>query len=163
MNASSEVTITTPSDREVVMTRVFEAPRSLVFDAFTKPELLMQWLDAPGRSMVTCEVDLRVGGAYRFVWSGPGKKDVGSYGEYREVIAPERFVRTEAWIDWDAGEVLVTTEFREHGQQTTVTIKALFPSRQVRDTVVEAGMKGSAARNYDRLAVLLARRHPVSA
>ena len=162
MNHPADVIITTPSDREVVMTRVFDAPRGLVFEAFTSPELLPRWLKAPGRSMTVCEIDLRIGGAYRFVWSGPGKKNVGSFGVYRDVVAPERVVRTEAWEDWDAGEVLVTTEFTEDQRQTTVTVTALFPSRDVRDAVLDAGMKSGAATNYDRLAVLLARLQTVS-
>ncbi len=116
MKHSTDIVITTPVDREVVMTRVFDAPRRLVFEAFTSAELVPQWLEAPGRAMTVCEIDLRVGGAYRFVWSGSGKKDVGLYGVYREVVAPERLVRTEAWEDWDAGEVLVTTEFAEEAR-----------------------------------------------
>ncbi len=163
MKSPADIVITTPSDREVVMTRAFDAPRDLVFEAFTSPELLPQWLEAPGRTMTVCEVDLRVGGAYRFVWTGSGKKDVGSYGVYREIVAPERIVRTEAWVDWDAGEVLVTTEFAEDGPQTMVTVKALFPSREIRDAVLEAGMKSGAVANYDRLTAFLARRQTVSA
>jgi uncharacterized protein YndB with AHSA1/START domain len=163
MKNPSDIVITTPSDREVVMTRAFDAPRDLVFEAFTSPELLPQWLEARGRTMTVCEVDLRVGGAYRFVWAGSGRRDVGSYGVYREVAAPERIVRTEAWVDWDAGEVLVTTEFEEKGAQTIVTVRALFPSREIRDAVLEAGMKSGAAANYERLSAFLARRQPVSA
>jgi uncharacterized protein YndB with AHSA1/START domain len=163
MKSPSDTVITTPSDREVVLTRAFDAPRDLVFEAFTSRELLPQWLEAPGRSMTVCEVDFRVGGAYRFVWAGSGRKDVGSYGVYREIVAPERIVRTEAWVDWDAGEVLVTTEFSDEGPQTMVTVRALFPSREIRDAVLEAGMKSGAAANYGRLTVLLARRQTVSA
>ena len=163
MKQSTEIVITTPSDREVVMTRVFDAPRSLVFEAFTSAELLPRWLEAPGRSMTVCEIDLRVGGAYRFVWSGPGQKRVGSYGVYRDVVAPERVVRTEAWEDWDAGEVLVTTEFTEDDDHTIVTVTARFPSREIRDQVLEAGMKSGAVTNYERLAVLLSHRRAVPA
>jgi uncharacterized protein YndB with AHSA1/START domain len=163
MTNAGDLIITTPSEREVVMTRVFDAPRALVFEAFTSPDLLPRWLEAPGRAMTVCEIDLRVGGAYRFVWSGQGRKDVGSYGVYREVLAPERFVRTEAWIDWDAGEVLVTTEFAEERQRTTVTIRALFRSREIRDAVLEAGMKSGAVANYDRLTMLLTRLQTVPA
>ncbi|HEY7285464.1 MAG TPA: SRPBCC domain-containing protein [Vicinamibacterales bacterium] len=163
MKSPSDIVITTPSEREVVMTRAFDAPRALVFEAFTSAEILPQWLEAPGRAMTVCEVDLRVGGAYRFVWTGPGRKDVGSYGVYRDIVAPERVVRTEAWVDWDAGEVLVTTEFAEAEDQTIVTVRALFPSREIRDAVLEAGMKSGAAANYDRLTLLLARRQTVLA
>src|SRR5258705_3366054 len=100
--------LTTPTEREVVLTRVFNASRELVFEACTVPALLMRWMEAPGRTMEVCEIDLKVGGAYRFVWRGPGKPDVGMHGVYREVAPPERFVRTEAWEDWDAGELLVS-------------------------------------------------------
>jgi uncharacterized protein YndB with AHSA1/START domain len=163
MSHSTDIIITTPSDREVAMTRVFEAPRRLVFEAFTSPDLLPQWLEAPGRVMTICEIDLRVGGAYRFVWSGPGKKDVGSYGVYRDVVPPARLVRTEAWEDWDAGEVVVTTEFAGDGPLTTVTVAAVFPSREIRDQVLAAGMKSGAATNYSRLEVVLARLQTVPA
>jgi len=77
MKNSETLKITTPTEREVVLTRVFDAPRSLVFDAWTKPDLLQRWLEAPGRSMAICEIDLKVGGAYRFLWRGPNRKDVG--------------------------------------------------------------------------------------
>jgi len=76
--------LTTPTEREVVLTRVFNASRELVFEACTVPALLMRWMEAPGRLMEVCEIDLRVGGAYRFVWRGPGKPDVGMHGVYRE-------------------------------------------------------------------------------
>ena len=105
MNTTEDVKISTPTDREVVVTRTFDAPRTLVFDAYTQPELLKRWYGAPGRSLVVCEIDLRVGGAYRFLWRGEGKSDVGMRGVHREVARPERLVRTERWEDWDAGEI----------------------------------------------------------
>lgn len=129
MNAADTVTISTPSDREVVVTRTFDAPRTLVFDAYTQPELLKRWYGAPGRSLVVCEIDLRVGGAYRFLWRGPGKKDVGMHGVHREVVRPERLVRTETWEDWDAGEILETTVLAERAGVTTLTTTGLYPSR----------------------------------
>jgi uncharacterized protein YndB with AHSA1/START domain len=156
MRDSAPVTITTPTPREVVVTRVFNAPRRLVFDALTKPELLQRWLEAPSRSMVVCEIDLRVGGAFRFVWSGPGRSDVGMYGVYREIVRPERIVRTEAWEDWDAGESLDTTVLVEREGKTTFTSTMLFPSQEVRDTVLQSGLSRSAGQSYDKLAYLLA-------
>jgi uncharacterized protein YndB with AHSA1/START domain len=138
------------------MTRVYDAPRQLVFDAWIKPELLRRWLLAPGRSLDVCEIDLRAGGAYRFVWRGPGKTDVGMHGVYREVIPPERFVRTESWEDWDAGETVVTTVLAEQGGKTTVTTTILFPSQQVRDEVLKAGLQHGAAESFDKLAEYLA-------
>jgi uncharacterized protein YndB with AHSA1/START domain len=143
--------LTTPSDREVVLTRVFDAPRKLVFEACTVPALLKRWMEAPGRAMEVCEIDLKVGGAYRFVWRGPGKPEVGMHGVYREVEPPERFVRTEAWEDWDAGEVLVTTDLIEDQGKTTLTSTVLFPSREVRDAVLKAGMEHGAADSFDKL------------
>ena len=92
MSTTEDVTISTPTDREVVVTRMFDAPRTLVFDAYTQPELLKRWYGAPGRSLVVCEIDLRVGGAYRFLWRGEGKSDVGMRGVHREVVRAERLV-----------------------------------------------------------------------
>ena len=147
--------ITTPTDREVVMTRTFDAPRALVFEAMTSPALLGRWLQAPGRTLAICEIDLRAGGAYRWVWKGPGRKDVGTYGVYREVVAPERIVCTELWQDWDAGETLVTNVLVERSGRTTLTSRSLFPSREVRDSVLKSGLEGNAVETYDRLAELL--------
>ena len=106
--AMDDLVITTPSAREVVMTRSFDAPRALVFEALTTPAVLAKWLLAPGRTLEVCEIDLRPGGAYRMIWRGAGRKDVGTHGVYREVVVPERIVATEAWLDWDAGKTLVT-------------------------------------------------------
>ena len=93
------------------MTRVFDAPRSLVFDAWTKPELLKRWLGVRGGwSMVVCEVDLKVGGTYRFVWRGPDKAEMGMGGVYREIVPPERLVATESFDDpWYPGEAFRTS------------------------------------------------------
>ncbi len=153
---TNTVQLTTPTDREIVLTRVFDAPRELVFDASTKPELLKRWMAAPGRSLEVCEIDLKVGGAYRFVFRGPGRKDVGMRGVYREVARPERVVRTESWEDWDAGETLVTIVLVEHGGQTTLTTTVCFPSQDVRDAVLKSGIERGAAENFDRLAECLA-------
>lgn len=144
-----------PTDREVVITRVFDAPRRLVFEAFTTPALLKRWLEAPGRSMEVCNIDLRVGGAYRFVWRGPGQRDVGMYGTYRELAPPECIATTEAWEDWDAGESQVRTVFTERDGKTTMTSTITFPSRDVRDAVLKSGLARGAGENYDRLAHML--------
>src|SRR5207247_4922691 len=100
--------VTTPTDREIVLTRVFDAPRRLVFDAFTKPEILKRWFGPRGWSLVTCEVDLRVGGGFRFVLRGPDGRDLGMRGIYRELSSPDRSVHTESFDDFP-GESLVTT------------------------------------------------------
>lgn len=156
MSDAGRLTITTPSEREVVITRVFDAPRSLVFDALTRAELVRRWMVAPGRSMVVCEIDLKVGGAYRHVFRGEGKRDVGVRGVFREIVPPARIVTSESWEDWDAGETLATTVLAEQGGRTTFTSTVLFPSRDVRDSVVKSGLERGAAENYDKLAELLA-------
>lgn len=155
-SSTGTVQLTTPSEREVVLTRVFDAPRKLVFDALTKPELLKRWLEAPGRTLQVCDVDLKSGGAYRFVWRGPGKPDVGMRGVHREIVPPERIVRTESWEDWDAGESLTTTVLLEEGGRTVLTTTVLFPSQEVRDTVLKSGMARGATESYDKLAECLA-------
>jgi uncharacterized protein YndB with AHSA1/START domain len=155
MNTAEDVQISTPTDREVVVTRTFDAPRTLVFDAYTQPELLRRWYDAPGRALVVCEIDLRVGGAYRFVWRGEGRTDVGMRGVHREVVRPERLVRTETWEDWDAGEIIETTVLTERAGRTTLTSTALYPSSEVRDAVLKAGLENGTRETFGKLAELL--------
>ena len=138
------------------MTRVFNAPRHLVFDALTKPELIRRWYGPVGWSMVGCEIDLRVDGAWRFVSRRPDGKQIGQRGVYREIIAPERLVNTESWEDWNPGELLVTTILVEHAGTTTLTMTSLFPSQEVRDMLIKSGMTSGAAETYDKLAACLA-------
>lgn len=158
MSGKDTLTITTRGERDVVITRVFDAPRDLVFEAWTTPELVKRWLVAPGRTLEVCEIDLRVGGAYHFVWQGPGRKDVGMRGTYREIVAPERLVNTEQWQDWDVGEIVSTTVFAERDEQTMMTFVAVYPSRDVRDAVLKSGMESGARAAYDALDELLATR-----
>lgn len=155
MDTPDDVKISTPTDREVVVTRTFDAPRALVFDAYTQPELLRRWYGAPGRSLIVCEIDLRPGGAYRFLWRGTGRKDVGTHGVHREVLRPERIVRTETWEDWDAGEVVETIVFSERAGKTTLTSTGLYPSREVRDAVLKAGLENGTRETFGHLAELL--------
>lgn len=157
MTDAGTLQITTPSEREIAMSRVFDAPRTLVFDAWTKPELLERWLGVRGGwSMVVCEVDLRVGGAYRFVWRGPDGAEMGMGGVYREIVAPERLVATESFDDpWYSGEALDTTVLVEEGGKTTVTTTVLYESEEIRDAVLESGMARGVAESYDMLAEYL--------
>jgi uncharacterized protein YndB with AHSA1/START domain len=154
MTESITVTITTPTDREAVVTRTFDAPRALVFDAMTKPELIKRWYGPPG-AIEVCESDTRPGGAWRFV-SKVRNKLVTQYGVYKEVAAPARLVRTERWDDWDPGETVVTLELTEQGGKTTMTQRMVFPSQEVRDVVMKGGLtpKGTSE-FYDRLDALL--------
>jgi uncharacterized protein YndB with AHSA1/START domain len=154
MKNTGTLKVATPTDREIVMTRVFDAPRHLVWDAFTKPELLKRWFGPRGWSMVVCEVDLRVGGGFRFVLHSPDGKDIGMRGVYREIVAPERSVHMESFDDYP-GESQVTGAFVEQGGQTTLIATVLYPSQEVRDIVIKSGMEHGAAESYDKLAELL--------
>src|SRR5216684_7354197 len=143
MNSHGTLQLTTRGDREIVMTRVFNAPRRLVFDALTKPELVKQWLlGPPGWSMPVCEIDLRVGGAYRYVWRHANGKEMGMGGVYRKIVPQERVVCTELFDDaWYPGESLITTTLAEQGGKTTLTTAMLYESREARDAVLKAGME----------------------
>ncbi|PYO76333.1 MAG: ATPase [Gemmatimonadetes bacterium] len=141
------------------MTRVFNAPRRLVFDAHTKPELVKRWLlGPPGWSMPVCEIDLRVGGKYRYVWrSDSDGTEMGMGGVYREVLAPERIVTTERFDEaWYPGEGVGTLLLVERGGKTTLTNTMRYESRAARDGVLKSGMEKGVAESYDRLAELLA-------
>jgi uncharacterized protein YndB with AHSA1/START domain len=157
--STGNLNVTTPTDREIVMTRVFDAPRNLVFDAMTKPELLQRWLfGPPGWSMVACESDLRVGGAFRHVWRGPDGTEMAMRGVYREIVPPERIVRSESFefgCDSQAGEQLGTLALTEHRGKTTLTLTVLYPSKEARDATIASGMEHGVAASYDRLADLL--------
>lgn len=149
------VSVSTPSDREITMTRAFAAPRSLVFDALTKPELLKRWHGARGWFLVDCEVDLRVGGAWRFVSEGPLGMKMGHSGVYREISPPDRLVYTETFDDqWYPGESLVTVVLVERGGETTMSTTQLFSSQEVRDLVLASPMKRGVSESYERLDVV---------
>jgi uncharacterized protein YndB with AHSA1/START domain len=158
MKNTGTLQVTMPTDREIVMTRVFDAPRRLVFDALTKPELLRRWLlGPPGWSMVVCEIDLKVGGAYRYVWRNTKGTDMGMGGVFREIVPPERVVATESFDEsWYPGEALDTTVLVEQGGKTTLTLTVLFESREARDTAIKSDMERGMVASYDRLAELLA-------
>lgn len=155
MKNTGTLKVTTPSEREIVLTRVFDAPRRLVFDALTKPELLKRWFGPRGHNLVVCEVDLRVGGTWRFVLRSPDGKDMGMRGVYREIVPPDRSVHTESFDDFP-GEALVTANLVERDGKTTLTGTVLYPSQEIRDAVIKSGMEHGAAEGYDRLAELLA-------
>jgi uncharacterized protein YndB with AHSA1/START domain len=150
--------VSTPTDCEIQITRDFNAPRRLVFDAFTKPELVRRWLlGPPGWTMPLCEIDLRVGGAYRYVWrSEKDGSQMAMGGVFREVIPPGRLVATEKFDDaWYPGEALDTTVFEEMRDITRTTITVLYESKEARDTARRSGMEHGMAAGYDRLEALL--------
>ena len=157
MNAGS-LKLTTRGDREIVMTRAFAAPRRLVFDAFTKPELVKRWLLGPdGWSMPVCEIDLRVGGSYRYVWRHVNGNQMGMGGAFREIVVPERIVATEKFDEsWYPGEAVDTTVLSEEGGTTSVTLTVLYESREAREAVLKSPMEQGMAATYNRLEDLLA-------
>ena len=157
MNNAKPLKVEMPSDREIVITRVFKAPRRLVFDSITKPDLVRQWLlGPPGWTMPVCEIDIRIGGANRFLWRGPDGKQMGSRGVTREFVPPERFIATERFDDaWYAGEALVTYNLTENDGITTLTLTLLYESRETRDMVLKTPMDKGIAVSYDRLENLL--------
>lgn len=157
MTATSPLQVTTPSDREIVVTREFNAPRQLVFDAHTKPALIKRWLLGPGGwTMPICEVDLRVGGSYRYVWRHPDKSEMGISGVYREIEAPERLVATEKFDEaWYPGEALDTLVLTERNGKTLLTQTMRYESKEARDIAASSGMTEGMSAGYDRLETLL--------
>ncbi len=152
---SPTLKLTTPSEREIVLTRVFDAPRSIVFDAMTKPEHLVHWFGPHGWKLSVCEVDLRPGGAWRWVLSRPGARDMGMSGVYQEISPPERLVSTERFDDYP-GESLNTLTFVEQHGKTIYTNRILYASPEIRDAVIKSGMEIGARESFDRLAGHLA-------
>ena len=158
MTNPGNLKLTTHGDREIVITRAFDAPRKLVFDAFTKPELVKRWLLGPdGWSMPVCEIDLKVGGKYRYVWQrDKDGTEMGMGGVYREIVAPERLVATEKFDrSWYPGEAVGTFVLAEQGGKTTLTQTILYESREARDAVLKSQMEKGVVASYDRFAKLL--------
>jgi uncharacterized protein YndB with AHSA1/START domain len=149
-------------DREIVMTRVFDAPREMVHAAMSQPELLKRWFGPHGWSLVVCDVDYRVGGGFRFVLQGPGGQQMGMRGEYRELDPPRRTVHVESFDDFPGPGAVVTTILAEENGRTTLTATVESPSPEVRDAMLKSGMEHGAAESYDKLAEVLAEK-PVAA
>src|SRR5437762_8716876 len=154
---SGSFEVTTPSEREVRMTRLFDAPRHLVFDAMTKPEHVKRWWGqlGEGYSVPVCEVDFRPGGAWRFVNRHP-KGEAAFHGEYREIAPPSRVVFTEIFEQFPDSVSEVTAELSEEGGKTRLTATVRYPSLEVRDMVIASGMAKGAGISYDRLEDLVA-------
>lgn len=148
---------TTPGDREITMNRVFAAPRHLIFDAFTKPELLKRWFyGPPGGTLAVCEVALKAGDAFRYVWRAADGTEIGMGGVCLEFVSPERIVATEKFDQpWYPGEAVGTIGLTEQGEYTILTQKILYESRAARDVVLKTPMEHGVAMGYDRLAELL--------
>jgi uncharacterized protein YndB with AHSA1/START domain len=154
---SATFKVTTPAEREIHMTRLFDAPPDLVFEAMSTPEHIRRWWGnlGDGYSVPVCEVDLRVGGKWRFVNAHPtGQAEF--YGEYLEIDPPHRLVFTETFAPFPDSPSTVTTHLAPEGRGTRVTISCVYPSRDVRDMVLGTGMEKGAALSYDRLEDVLA-------
>lgn len=160
-----KLTVSAPGDREIVMTRVFDAPRHLVFEALTQPDLVKRWLGVRnGWTLPVCEIDLRVGGAYRYTWRKEARgAEMTARGVFREIVAPERLVCTEKFDDsWFPGEAINTTVLIEHAGQTTLSVTMLCDSSEGRDTVLKSPMESGVGESYDKMAELLATLVPAS-
>ncbi len=158
MTNVATVTVTTPSDREVEVTRMFNAPRPLVFKALTTPDLLLRWMHGPnGWTLTVCEVDLRVGGAFRYVWRKANGREMGTSGVFREITPPRRLVNTEVFDeDWTGGETVVTTTLTERGAATLLTVTVLYVSKAARDAALETNFVTGMELGYNVLADVLA-------
>ncbi len=157
MTDTAAMKITTPTDRELVMTRVFDAPRGMVFDALTKTDLLQRWLlGPPGWTMPVCDIDLRVGGKYRYVWQNADARKMGMGGTFQEIVRPSRLVATEVYEDyWTGGETLVTTELAETRGKTTLSTTVRYASREARDAAIKMGATKGLEASYHQLDELL--------
>src|SRR5258708_18159020 len=157
MSNTGKMQLATPTDREIVVTRVFDAPRHLVFDAFTRPEVLKRWLFGTGGwSLAICEVDLRVGGAYRYVWHGPNGAEMGMGGIHREIVPPERIVATQLFDeDWTGGEAIGTLVLTERDGRTTLTNTIRYSSQAVCSTALETPLAKGLGAGRHQLAEML--------
>lgn len=152
--------VTTPSDLEIVMKRAFDAPRRLVWDAMTKPELIRRWIYAPeGWQMTVCEGGMQVGDSFRWEWNGPdGNPAMSIWGVNREVVPFERVVHTENMEIGDGiplGQLVATIELTEQDQRTLLCMTLLFPSKEARDGALAAGMERGVAAGYEKLDAIL--------
>ena len=149
--SGSALKVTTPSDREIVMTRVFDAPRNLVFEAHSSCEHMSHWWGPIGYKFVSCEIDFRSGGAWRIVHAGPDGEEYGFRGEYREIVRPERIVWTFEFEGMPGHVSVETMTLEEHDGKTTLAATSVFDSVEARDGMLQSGMESGAAETYDRL------------
>jgi len=143
-------TFTAPSDREIVMTRIVDAPRKRVFEAWTDPAHLPSWFGRRGWTMPVCEIDLRPGGTWRFLSQGPTGTKLGMYGVYREISPFDRLVYTESFDDYP-GETLNTLVLSDEDGKTMITCTSVYPSKEARDAVLKTRMQEGASESLDRL------------
>jgi uncharacterized protein YndB with AHSA1/START domain len=149
-SGSKKLTVTTPSDREIVMTRVFDAPRDLVFEAHTSCEHMSKWWGPRKYEIADCEVDFRPGGIWRIVHRAPGEEHVFS-GEFREIVRPERITWTFEWGGLPGHVSVDTVTFEENDGKTTLASTSVFDTVEDRDGMLQSGMEEGAAESWDRL------------
>ena len=150
-SGSNELTVTTPEDREIVMTRVFDAPRDLVFEAHTSCEDMSHWWGPRKHEVASCEMDFRPGGAWRIVLRSPDGEEHGFRGEFREIVRPERIAWTFEYEGMPGHVSVDTLTLEEHGGKTTLTATSVFDTVEDRDGMLDSGMESGAAETYDRL------------
>jgi uncharacterized protein YndB with AHSA1/START domain len=153
--SSSAMSVTLPSDREIVLTRVFDAPRRLVFEALTSCEHLKHWWGPRRYTVASCKMDFRPGGAYRIVQSGADGAEFGFRGEYREIVPPERIVQTFEFEGMPGHVSVETLTLVEQDGKTTYTSTSVFDSVEDRDGMLQSGMEEGASETMDRLAEYL--------
>ena len=157
--STAAVKVTTPTDREILITRTFNAPRELVWKTLSDPELLKRWLfGPPGWTMTTCEEDQRPGGSFRWAWSGPDNAEMVMSGVYREIVPPERVVRTERFeigCPPQDGEQVATMVLTEQDNRTLLTLSIIYPSKEARDGALQSGMDRGLEAGYERLEQIL--------
>jgi uncharacterized protein YndB with AHSA1/START domain len=160
MPNTEPLNVATPGERDLVMTRVFDAPRALVFDAWTKVEMMRRWLLGPdGWSMPVCEIDLRVGGAYRLLWRNDAGDEFGLSGEYREIVPGEKLVAVERFEPaWYPGGATVTTILTETDGKTVATTTVRYDDPEARKRALEMNMTKGVAASYDRMEKMLGRK-----
>jgi uncharacterized protein YndB with AHSA1/START domain len=158
MKPSGTLKVTTPSPRELRMTREFDAPRRLVWDCYTKPELIRRWMGGPfGWDLIECTSDTRVGGTWRRFMRGPNGEEMGFGGTFTEVVPHERLVTTEKYDQpWYEGDAECTLELSESGGKTTLTLTVRYASQEVRDAVMRTGASGGVEAGFDFMAAVLA-------
>lgn len=148
---SSELVVTTPSDREIVMTRDFDAPRDLVFEAHTSCEHMSRWWGPRKYEFASCDIDFRPGGKWRIVHRGPDGEEFGFRGEYREIVAPGRIVWTFEFEGWPGNVSVETLSLEEHEGKTTLTATSVYDTVEARDQMLESGMEEGANESMERL------------
>jgi uncharacterized protein YndB with AHSA1/START domain len=151
MTSSGTATVSLPTDEQVLITREFDAPKHLVYEAWTTPDLVRRWWSGQRGEMTTCEIDLRVGGMWRYVMIARGGFEVAFRGEFREIVPNERIVMTEVYEAMPDGEASVTVTFTEVDGRTVLAVVMELPSKEARDAVINSGMEAGMQESWDLL------------